>query len=259
MIRSRYSLAVILMCAYPAFAADDKVTVGIEVTDFSRGFGERRILSAESVSTFGANTLIVGTSGGRRDYGDGSSFSGTALSGTFYRDWSDLISTRTNVIFSSDDPVFVNQVIDQDITIKVLPRTTLTAGARYSEYFGDVHSLAWSVGASHYFHRLMVKYRYTHHDLSGIGDGYGNMLMFRLKDSAGDGFTQLWLGQGTSIQEYDWTSVVQEGDHKSVTFRRVQPLTENLTLNASVGKSWNKTPVANYQGITVNVGVSYRW
>lgn len=71
-------------------------------------------------------------------------------------------------------------------------------------------------------------------------------LMFRLKDSVGDGFTQLWLGQGTSIQEYDWAPVVQEGAHKNVTFRRVQPLTENLMLNASIGKSWNKTTVASY-------------
>lgn len=256
---SRYSLAILSVLASSAYAADDKVTVGVGVTDFSDGFGDRKILSAESVSIFGANTVVVGASGGRREYGDGSSFNGTALSGTFYRDWSDLISTRTSVTFSSDDPVFVNRVIDQDFTFKVWPRATLTAGARHSEYFGGSHALAWSAGASYYFPRLMVKYRYTHHELSGIGDGYGNMLMFRLKDSAGDGFTQLWLGQGTSIQEYDWAPVVQEGDHKSATLQRSQPLTKNLMLNVSIGKSWNKTPVASYQGVTANVGVSYRW
>lgn len=51
-------------------------------------------------------------------------------------------SCRCSVTVSGDDPQFVNRLIDQDVTLKVLPRTTLTVGARCSWYFGGIESLA---------------------------------------------------------------------------------------------------------------------
>ncbi|AKC87101.1 YaiO family outer membrane beta-barrel protein [Pseudoxanthomonas suwonensis] len=245
--------------AAQAFAADDSLSVGFGRTDYSNGYGTRDLFTVEYVNRSGANTAVVQASAAERSYDDGDDFDGVALSGTLYRDWSPGISTRTSVAVASDDPVFVRRAVDQDVTFKPMARTTLTLGARYAEYYGDNHAgIAYLAGA-YYFPRLMLRYRYSHYRLSGSGSSHGNLLMLRYRDRGGEGATQLWLGQGTSIREYDWSPIVQAGDFRSVTLRRVQPLAPGLALNALVEQAWYETPVGDYEGVTVGLGLAWKW
>lgn len=255
----RCVLPPFLLFTASAYATDHKMTVGILHTAFTDDFGARSVVSAEYAAPVGPNTVVFKAQGGQRDYDNGDSFTDTSLSGTLYHHWNARFSTRTHISASSNEPVFVNRVVDQDVTYKGLPNTALTTGLKYSKYFGGVHARAWYVSGAYYFDRLTVRYRYTHNDLPSIGGSYGNLLTFRLKDPEGGGSTQLWLGQGTSVQEYDWSPIVQQGDFKSVALRRVQPITAALDVNLAVQQDWYETPVSDYEGFTSNVSLTYKW
>lgn len=257
--RSRWVFACLLVGTVSAQAADSWVTAELSHTNYTNGFGERDILSAEYGRRFGANTLVLKALGGSRDYDKGTSFNDAGLSGTLYRHWSDKLSTRTRLAFSKDEPVFANRVLDQEFSYRLFNNTLLSVGAKHTEYAGGVESNAWYSSAAYYFDRVMVRYRYTRDHLSGIDDSEGHLLTVRLKDRQGAGSTQLWLGQGTSVQEYDWSPTVKQGDYKSVALLRVQPLGQSLALNLGLTQTWYDTPVAQYRGLTSNLGVTYRW
>ena len=256
---SRLAFASLMFGSVSAQAADSWVTAALSHTDYTGDYGERDILSAEYGHSFDDNTLVLKVLGGSREYDSGASFDDSGLSGTFYRNWNDKFSTRTNVAISEDEPVFANRVFDQEFSYKAFRNTVLTVGAKHTEYSDGVDSNAWYTAAAYYFDRVMIRYRYTQYNLSGIDDSYGNLLTVRLKDRTGAGSTQLWLGQGTSVQEYDWSPVVQNGDYKSVALRRVQPLSQKVTLNFGVSQAWYETAVADYKGLTSNLGLTYRW
>lgn len=226
---------------------------------YTNGHGERDVLSAEYGHRFGATTWVVQAFGGSRDYQDGASFADAGLAGTFYRNWDTRFSTRSHVAFSKDEPVFANRRIDQAFSYKALNNLLLTAGLQHTGYSGGVESNAWYSSTAYYVDRVMFSYRYTRHRLSGIDDSYGQTLTVRLKDRQGAGSTQLWLGQGTSVQEYDWSPEVQRGDVKTIALRRVQPLSQNSALNLGLAKEWYDTPLSNHNGLTSKLGVTYRW
>ena len=77
--------------------------------------------SLESASRFGRNTLVLQATAGQRKYDSGADFDGSALSGSFYRDWSEVLSTRTAVVLGSDDPVFVRRHESNGSRIQRLP------------------------------------------------------------------------------------------------------------------------------------------
>lgn len=256
----RKALVSLSLCtACVAHAGDHKMTVTGSYADYTDGAGSRALLGVESSTRFGDNTLLVNLAGGSRSFGNGDSFDGDSLGVTFYRDWSDTISTRTSASVSSDDPVFVNRLFDQDLTWRGLKNATFTGGARYAEYDDGHHSTALYAGAAYYLKRLTIRYRYTHYDLSDVGDGHANLLSLRFMDAAGRGHTQLWFGEGTSIQDYDWAPVALPGEFQSVALRRVQPLGEAWDVNVGLERSWHQLPTYDYQGTTVTLGLARNW
>ena len=78
-------------------------------------------------------------------------------------------------------------------------------------------------------------------------------------DAAGRGHTQLWFGEGTSIQDYDWAPVALPGEFQSVALRRVQPLGEAWDVNLGLERSWHQLPTYDYQGTTVTLGLARNW
>lgn len=254
----RIAIASVFMYSACAHAATTSATVNISNTNFDGGMGERRIASVETATAFDKGALVLQAARGDRNYGSGSQYHGTSFGGTLYYDWNDLISTRTLISGSSNDPVFAKSIIDQDFTFKVIPRTTLTAGIRHAEYVDGVDLDAWNVAVAHYMPRVTVRYRHTRHQLSGSGSGYGNLLMTKLKDGSGDGYTQLWLGQGTVLQEFDWSPTALPGDYRSIVIRRIQPIGKNWMLSFSAGRSWHDTAALDYAGTTAGVGLTYR-
>lgn len=250
----------VLFLSSAAFSAQaGKVTTAIEHTDFSNGYGQRSIARIEAVGDFDSTTVVVNAAYGERDYTAGKSFTGSRVTGVVYHKWSESLSTRTGGAYGSNDPVFVKRDLFHDFNIKFIPNTVLTIGGRYAEYYGGVYLNAWSAGGSYYFERLTVAYRYTNYQMSFGGNTDGHVLSLRLKDDSGDGSTQLWLGKGTSLHNYDWLTELRDGDSKSVSLVRIQPITKNLTLSATVGKAWYDTPVIDYDGITGGLSLTYDW
>lgn len=257
---SRFILAIAaIMFAFAASAEVTKISTTVENVDFNNGRGDRQVAQVEAVAKAGDATFVVNGAYGKRDYGEGVSFNGQRVQGTLYFDWGKALSSKTSATWSSNDPVFVNREIAHDFNVKVIPNTVLTVGGRYSEYFGGVYISAWNVGGTYYWDRLSATYRYSKYHSSLGGSTDANMVSLRLRDSEGRGNTQLWLGKGSSLYAYDWTSDLGVGDQKSVVLRRVQPIGQKLDLTVGVGKVWYENPFSKYEGVSANVGLVYNW
>lgn len=247
------------LCATCASAAEQRVSLLANHTDYTQASGKRDLQSLEYVAANDRDTWVLSAGAGRRQFGDGQTYRGHNATGTYYRKWTPVLSTRSHVAVSSDDPVFAGRVFDQALTYSGFTSTTLTAGVRRTRYYGDVDADAWYVGGAYYLRRLTLRYRYTHHDIEGLGASHGNMLSLRLKDARGAGSTQLWLGKGSTLHDYDWSPVLQAGNQQSVSLRRVQPLSDSVSISASIERTEYKTPSRHYDGITSALGLTYSW
>ncbi len=254
MIRTAACVASALLTFVLPAHARDTLTMGAERTHFTRGLGERTILSSHWKHHAGANTYLFGADVGERDF-DATSHGGTRLSGTWYRTWNDTVSTRTAASIADDDPVFTRHQFEQDVTFRTSRRTNLTAGLRQSEYFGNGDVFALSLGGALYVDRIVLRYRYTHHDVAGQADGSAHLISARLADRRGAGATQLWIGASDTFQAFDWSPTALPGDGRSVALRRVQPLTDSLALKLAIERAWQDTPAGDYTASTVTVGL----
>ena len=257
-IRHSILLALALGAA-PVIAAEQSFTFGGQHTDFSSNRGDRTIVEGEYATDLGATKFILGAAHGRRDYGEGADFSGTRVDGSVYHDWNDKITTRTYATWGSNDPVFINRNIGHTFYLKLIPRTVFTAGITDGRYFGDIDMRTYSGGVSYYFDRVTASYRYTSYQVENFDNTSGHLVSIRLKDAEGRGHTQLWLGKGSSSHDLEFLEDIVNGDRRDVTLRRVQPLSDNLALNASFGRTWYERPTGDYEGNTVNVGLTYNW
>lgn len=255
--RALFPMAMFI--AAPAMGADTDVAAGYEYTDFSDKQGRRDLAMLEVAGKQGRATLIGNLASGRRRYGDGQRWEATRATAIVYYDWNRRVSTRTSATLASDSPVFARRELGNDFNIKLMDRAVLLLGMRHSEYYGGMDANAWTLGASVYLPGWIASYRYTRYDLSNGGDSYGNVLSLKRKDKAGRGSTQLWIGQGTGVYAYDWTSRLQGGRLKSVSLRRMQPYGDALTIGLGIGKAWYETPVTRYEGLSMSAEVRLRW
>jgi len=91
------------------------------------------------------------------------------------------------------------------------------------------------------------------------GESFGNLLSIRLRTLRGVGHTQLWLGQGTWLHEYEWLPETQEGKVRSLTLRRYQPITRRTALGLAIGSASYDTRAADYTSAHANLNVTYSW
>ncbi|SMR83882.1 MULTISPECIES: YaiO family outer membrane beta-barrel protein [Stenotrophomonas] len=249
----------LLLAAASAHAGVDRVSLQLDHTDYNEGFGKRDVQTVDVAGRTGASRWHLGLAHGERDYGT-SRYSGNRVQGSLHHDWSATVATRTSVIASNDDPVFVNRQINQDILWKVAGQTVLSVGGKYAEYHGSGYVSGWSVGATHYFPRVTASVKHERHRQSNGPDGHGSTVSLRLKDRQGHGSTQLWLGSGTSGYTADADPLLlREHDAKRVFLRRSQPLGEHLVLDVGLGKTWHKTRLDRFQSVHTQVGLGYRW
>lgn len=249
----------LLLAAASAHASVDRVSVQLDHTDYTEGFGKRDVQTVDVAGRNGASRWQLGLTHGERDYGS-ARYSGNRVQGSLHYDWSPSVATRTSMMASNDDPVFVNRQINQDIVWKVAEQTVLSVGGKYAEYHGSSYVSGWSIGASHYFPRVMASIKHERHRQSNGPDGHGTTVSLRLKDSQGRGSTQLWLGSGTSgyTAEAD-PLLLREHDAKRVFLRRSQPLGEHLVLDFGLGKTWHKTRLDRFQSVHSQLGLGYHW
>jgi hypothetical protein len=66
----------------------------------------------------------------------------------------------------------------------------------------------------------------------------------------------VWLGRGTSPQEFDVAATAGKGHSTGVALRRVQPLNDSVKLNLTMGATWFNTEFSDYSGITAKGGLT---
>lgn len=257
--RSTLTCALVLAGASAAQAGVDTLSMQVEHADYDAARGRRDIVGISVAGSTGDSRWVLETAHGQRDFGN-VAYSGTRAGASLHHRWNGRLSTRTVARFSDDDPVFANREIGHDFTLVVLPKTVLSIGGRYAEYFGSTYVAGWSAGAGYYFPRVTAHYRYSRHHLSTGGNGHGHTLSLRLKDAQGRGSSQLWLGSGTSAYAPDMDPLLLRDNRSTSAFlRRSQPIGGHLTLNAGVGKTWHETPFEKYTSLGSHLGLTYHW
>ena len=239
--------------AASANAADTKLILNGARTDYSGAYGKRMITTFESTTDFGATTLTLGGSHGKREFLS-TSASAFRLSGIVHHDWTERFFTRTSIAVSSNKPVFATREFAQDLNFKPLAHAVLTVGGKYARYFDKREALSWSAGGAYYFPLGSATYRFTAYDVSRLGKSHSHLASFRIKD--GKGLTQLWLGTGTSLHDQELLSVSERGKFRSVAIQRVQPLAGPLSVSLGLGRTWYQTESDRYRGTSVTFGLT---
>jgi len=249
--------AVGILSTSPANAQSFELLSEIKHAEYTDGMGERTEGNVIVSNDFGPATVVVEGKIGERKYAT-DSFTGEAVSVDLYYDWSDLISTRTSVSFASNDPVFTRHILSQEIMVKPVDNLVLTGGFSDREYFGNVDAQTYSGGPTFYFKGGFAKYTYTHYAIDDRANTHSHLATVRLKDGAGAGYTQAWVGTGTSVQEYEFVVPDTKGDVTGIALRRVQPLTDALNLTFGADYQWYDTPILDYQrwGLTLGIQVN---
>ncbi|WP_213134213.1 YaiO family outer membrane beta-barrel protein [Citrobacter sp. FP75] len=251
-------LAAGIFSTLPAYAGLKSITAGYDFIDYSGNHGTRNVAYAEMVANVDRSTLLLNISQGKRDY-ETERFNATRGQGAVWYKWNNWLTTRTGIAFADNTPVFARQDFRQDINLNLLPKSVFSTGYRYTKYYDDAEVNAWQGGIGLYVGQLIANYRYTHYDSSHTGGSYSNMISFRLKDSRGDGYTQLWLSRGTGAYIYDWSPETLSGSMKSISLQRIQPLTAQLNLGLTAGKRWYDTPTNEYSGLQFAAQISWKF
>lgn len=245
---------VLLSCAVVANAANSKVIVASEQTNYSGALGKRIESSVETTTDLGETGYTISVAQGRRDVGD-DRFKSLRLGAVVYHDWSETFYTRTTLGISSNKPVFATREAATDFNYKLLSNAVATVGAKYARYHQGRDVLSWSAGASWYFKGGLATYRLTaFNDKSG--NGIGHLATVRLKDGQGLGYTQLWAGTSTSLHDADVFLAGSKGRYRSLSLQRVQPVAGPVAIHLTAGRSWYDTPANDYKGTTASVGLA---
>jgi YaiO family outer membrane protein len=235
---------------------DPSLLLSTQYTHFTDGFGKRRQTGAHYSVDFGKTAFTIGASQTKRTFAT-ETFKAVELSGTLYHDWNDRIYTRTSAAISADKPVYASRQIANDFNFKVMPQAILTVGGKYARYFGNRDVLSWSAGGSYYFGGGFASYRFTAYDVDKLGSSHSHLATFRVNDPRGSGQTQLWLGAGTSLHEQEVLLSGQKGSYKSVALQRIQPVSGDLSLSLTLGRTWYDT-TNDYRGTNASIGLNYR-
>lgn len=256
MAKMHFILApALLSCTVSANAANTKVAVATEQTNYSGALGKRVENSVETTTDLGNTGFTISVSHGKRDVGN-ERFKSLRLGGVVYHDWSDKFYTRTTLGASSDKPVFATRELATDFNYKLLPNTVVTIGAKYARYHQGRDVVSWSAGASWYFKRGLATYRLTASEADKSGRGVAHLATVRLKDSKGAGYSQLWAATGSSLQDSDILLGPDKSKFRGLTLQRVQPLKGPVALHVSAGRNWYETAAHDYKGTTGSIGLA---
>jgi YaiO family outer membrane protein len=245
------------MLAHAASAQPSKHSVKMEAEteDFSHDWGSRRLVRLEYQFVAPDTTVVASPTVGTRKV---NTTKDTALGGglTVYHKWSPEISTRTHLFLSEDEPVFARLEVAQEVTVRALQNTTLSAGGRYAQFFGGRDVWFFSGGARYYFPGGSIAYRLSHVDPTGHRSFFAHLANVSLKDPGGKGETRLWLGTG----EAALTTGQVEEDFRANDFgaalQRVQPLTGPLAVTVLAGISSYERADRNITSTRLGIGLT---
>lgn len=262
-----YSAPLVLAFASSAYAAEPasekasgpslaKIAAMVEgeYLSYSGPFGSRRIVNAQSRVDTGDTTLSLGISQGTRNTDD-DKFNATRVTVGVAHDWTPRLSTRTLASISSNQPVFVNRELVQEVSYKPLSQTVLTVGGRYARYWGGVEALSWSLGASQYFGGGMFSYRFTRFDVHNIGQTIAHLASVKLQDPYGS--NQLWVGHGSALHDAIWLATPEKGNYTSFEYRRIQPIGGGVGLMVGVNRAWYNADSNKHRSTGVRAGLTF--
>lgn len=241
--------------APPANETTHSIAATVEAEEFSRGRGSVRSLRFDYKFGDGDTTVLVSPTIGEQD-SPGSDEAAFGVGGSIYHHWTQRISTRTHLFVSEDSPVFARIDAAQDITAKVADKTTLTAGIRWAEYFGDEEATFLSLGARRYFTGGSLAYRLTWTNPDAQDDFFAHLVNLTLNDGKGRGKTQIWAGTGETSLTRAQIDADFSGDDRAFLIQRTQPLSENFALVAAAGLSSYADPGGRYTGVNLGVGLT---
>jgi len=228
----------------------------LEYTDFSKLFGDRAVLTANSRLRIGGSTRF-GFSLAQGERGNSTTKRhGTQGSAAVDHDWSDRLSTHTSASIASNGAIFAKRQFAQDISYEIANGLVGTIGGNFSSY-GDGNNVGtWSAGAAYYLRGATLTYRYSLIASERLGRSHAHLASVRVKDPRGSGSTQLWAGHGTSLYEVDLPRSAS-GKFTSLAVQRSQPVGGGVALNFGVNRAWYKTPTATYRGTGIVAGLSF--
>jgi YaiO family outer membrane protein len=228
----------------------------LEYTDFSKLYGSRTVLTADSKLGIGQNTRFTFSASGGQRRASGSTLRSTQIGGSLDHDWTDRLSTHSSASLASNGSIFAKTQFAQDISYELAGGFVGTVGGKYASYGNRNNVTTWSAGAAYYMRGATLSYRFSLLDSSRLGRSSAHLASFRLKDPGGSGSTELWAGHGTSLYEIINVPQAAAGRFTSVAVRRVQPIGGGVAVNLGFNRSWYRTPTGNYHGNGVSLGFS---
>jgi YaiO family outer membrane protein len=228
----------------------------LEYTDYSKLYGDRAVLTADSRLGIGGPTRFTfSLSEGQRRAPDHKVRATRAEAGIGH-DWTDRLTTHSSVSLATNGSVFAKRQFSQDVSYELGKGLIATAGGEYSSY-GNSHNVTnWSAGAAYYVPGAMVSYRFNLYDSNRFGHSHAHLASVRVKDPDGSGSTRLWLGHGTSLYEVDMPGN-PKGKFTSAALMRSQPIGGGVAIDIGINRSWYDTPTGSYRGTGVVTGLSF--
>jgi YaiO family outer membrane protein len=228
----------------------------IEYTDYSKLYGDRAVLTADSRLGIGGPTRFTfSLSQGQRRAPDRRSRATRAEAGIGH-DWTDRLTTHTSVSLATNGSVFAKKRVSQDVSYEVAKGLVGTVGGEYSSYGNRNTVTNWSAGGAYYVPGAMVSYRFNLYDSNRFGRSHAHLTSVRVKDPGGSGSTRLWVGRGTSLYEVDLPGN-PTGKFTSVALMRSQPIGGGVALDIGLNRSWYDTPTGSYRGTGLVTGLSF--
>jgi YaiO family outer membrane protein len=228
----------------------------LEYTDFSKLYGTRTVLTADSRLGMGNRTRFTFSASGGQRRASGSTIRSAQVGGAVDHDWTDRLSTHSSASLASNGSIFANTQFGQDISYELVGGFVGTVGGKHASYGNRNNVTTWSAGAAYYLGGVTLSYRFSLLDSNRLGRSSAHLASFRLKDPGGSGSIELWAGHGTSLYEVINLPTAAAGRFTSVAVRRVQPVGGGVALNLGLNRSWYQTPAGNYHGTGVSFGFS---
>jgi YaiO family outer membrane protein len=231
-------------------------SVRLEYTDFTKLYGDRTVLTADSRLGAGRSTRVhVGVSTGVRRV-PGVTIHGTQARAAVTHDWSDRLTSHTYGGLASNGSIFAKSEIGQDLSYELGGGFVVKAGGKYATYGNHTDVTTWSAGAAYYTRGATFSYRFSLIDSNRFGQSNAHLASVRVKDGRGSGYTQLWLGHGSSLYEADLPRS-PAGKFTSVAVKRSQPIGGGFSVDVGANQAWYRTPNGNYRGTGAVAGLSF--
>jgi len=231
-------------------------SIRLEYIDFTKLYGDRAVLTANSVLGTGNTTRVtISLSEGQRR-GGGLTTRATGGTVAIDHDWSSRLSSRTSAGVATNGAVFAKYQFAQDISYKVTDRLVGTIGGKFASYGGRNDVATWSAGAAYYLPGVTVSYRYSLLASRNLGRSSSHLASLRVKDPGGSGATQLWVGHGSSLFDVNLPNAAN-GRFTSIALQRSQPIGGGVSLTFGADHAWYRTPTGSYRGTGLVAGLSF--